>query len=61
MNRKTLERLQSNPHYKISAQQYAEPMDEDREPMVEFGKIPSNMLPSKTNNTKMVRVERKQR
>lgn len=39
MNRATLEKLQQNPHYKISGKQRTQVEDEDREDMVEFGQV----------------------
>lgn len=47
MNENTLKRLQSNPHYKMSANQTAELASATKKPMVEFGSFEphSNNLP----------------
>lgn len=39
MNRQTIEKLKNNPHYIMSAEQEKE-AEEEREPMVEIGRLP---------------------
>lgn len=58
MNAKTLEKLKNNPHYKISAKQYAESQEAERAPMVEFGVVPKNTSTFTPQITRVKRVGR---
>lgn len=61
MNQKTLEKLQANPHYKVSAKQYSAMSEEERPPMIEFGKVSNNQLPVTKHKTTITKVQRTRR